>query len=183
MLALNKSEHEDAYNEIMKFYDYAEELIDIVESKDIEDPAEQIDIVEPLVLEIEESTEVLAEEYRNFVRQGGNKQPNILSRKRIETAFRNLFLAVQKCKLLSAQKLQGALSLPMTRLSDKLNFVFESVNKQVERVFSIISHSMQMRLKDFHYSRSGRQEGNTMGMSQDNKTGLKRPTPPLPDDN
>lgn len=175
MLALNKVDHEEAYNNIMKFYDYAEELIDTVESKEV-DPNEQLEIVEPLVLEIEESTEVLAEEYRNFVRHGGKKKPNLLSRKRIETALRNLFLAVQSCRSSSKNK-SSHVGGQTLKLTEKLSFVLDGLNKQVERVFNAICYKMQLNLKDYHYSRSGRQEGNTMGITADKNS---KPTPQQP---
>ena len=60
---ITSEHHEENYNSIIRFYDLAEELIDTVESKEIEDPSTQLDFIEPLVEQIEEATDVLAEEY------------------------------------------------------------------------------------------------------------------------
>ena len=56
-------ELEVKYNEVTSLYDYAEELVATVESQFVQDPNGQLDIVEPLINEIGDATDVLAEEF------------------------------------------------------------------------------------------------------------------------
>ncbi|MDB2414578.1 hypothetical protein N9W34_02275 [Rickettsiales bacterium] len=88
--------HEKTYNAIVKFYDFAEALVDSVEHEAIEDPLSQLEFIEPLVDDIEESTDILTEEYRNFVRTG--KKPGMFARKRIEKSLGKIYAAINLCK-------------------------------------------------------------------------------------
>jgi hypothetical protein len=94
--------HEQTYSKIIEFYDLAEELVKTVESDKIIDPVEQLDFVEPLVKDVEEATDIIAEEYRNFVQTG--KKPGIFARKRIEKALESIYTILQKCKKVQATR-------------------------------------------------------------------------------
>ncbi len=90
------NQHEKTYNAIISFYDLAEKLVDSVEHPDVKDPVTQLDFVEPIVKQIEEATDILAAEYRNFVTTG--KKPGFLAKKKIEKAIRSVNAALIKCK-------------------------------------------------------------------------------------
>lgn len=162
----SKKEHEDTYNEIMKFYDLAEELVDTIEDKRNPNPTHQLEVVEPLIEEIEQSTDVIAEEYRKFVKKGAQK-PNLLSKKRIETALRNMFLAVKKCQISASERVVGVKSALYT-LTNALSSTLNKINKQINIVYTALKQRMQLDLKDYHYSRSGRQEGQSIGKNGNN---------------
>ena len=92
----NKEHHEQTYASILKFYDFAEKLVGTVEHEFIRDPVAQLEFIEPLVVELEEATDLLAGEYRDFVRTG--ILPGVFSRKRIEQALGRLHAVIQTCK-------------------------------------------------------------------------------------
>jgi hypothetical protein len=94
--------HQDTYNKIIEFYDLAEELILTVESDKIIDPVAQLDFVEPLVKDVSEATDIIAEEYRNFVQTG--KKPGLFARKRVEKSLELLYNVILRCKKIQAQK-------------------------------------------------------------------------------
>ena len=89
-------QHEELYNKIITFYDVAEELIDTIENDSTKDPEKQLDFIEPIVEEIEDATDTLAEEYRTFIKTG--KKPSTNSKKRIDEAILKMYQAFQKCK-------------------------------------------------------------------------------------
>lgn len=92
----NPDKHEDTYNRIIGFYDFAEELIDTVESKEVADPVSQLEFIEPIVRQIEEATDLLAAEYREFIRSG--KKPNFLARRKVAKALKSIYAALDECK-------------------------------------------------------------------------------------
>lgn len=89
-------EYSKTYNAIISFYDLAEKLIDSVEHPEIKDPVAQLEYIEPIVKQIEEATDILAEEYRNFVKSG--KKPGFLAKKKIEKAIREVNQSIIECK-------------------------------------------------------------------------------------
>lgn len=89
-------EYEKTYNEIISFYDFAEKLVNTVEDAKVTNPTAQLDFIEPIVRQIEEATDILSEEYRNFVRTG--KKPGFFSKKRVEKSLRKIYEALYECK-------------------------------------------------------------------------------------
>ncbi len=88
--------HEKTYNELISFYDFAEELIDTVENEAVSDPVNQLEFIEPLVEQIEIATDSLAEEYRNFLQTG--KRPGFLVRRKIAKSLKNIYESLGECK-------------------------------------------------------------------------------------
>jgi hypothetical protein len=89
-------QHEETYGRIVRFYDFAEELINTVEHEAVSDPENQLAFIEPLVHQLEDAADVLAEEYRNLVRNG--TKPNRNSRQRIEKALAQIYTVMDTCK-------------------------------------------------------------------------------------
>ncbi len=87
--------HTEIYNAIIGFYDLAEKLVDSVEHPDVKDPVSQLDLIEPLVKKLEEATDLLSEEYRNFVATG--KKPGFLAKKKIEKAIKTVNTVLMEC--------------------------------------------------------------------------------------
>ena len=88
--------HGKTYTAIMGFYDLAEKLVDSVEHPEIKDPVSQLDFIEPIVKQLEEATDILSEEYRNFVTTG--KKPGILAKMKIEKAIKSVNSALIECE-------------------------------------------------------------------------------------
>lgn len=154
-----KLEQTATYDDILKFYDYAEELVSTVESKDTLDPSRQLDIVEPLVLDLVDCTEVIAEEYRGFALD--ERKPDMLVKKRIEDALRTIHLGMNSCN----QEAENLTAEPAAhiRSTSALPRILADLNKHVEKIFQVLCHQMNISLKHYHYSRSGRQEGQGLG--------------------
>lgn len=91
---LTKEEQELFYNEITRFYDLAEGIIDAIEKKDSFKPDVQIKIVTPIINQIEESTEVLTNSYITFVENGQKATSDDV--KKVETAIRKIFAEILK---------------------------------------------------------------------------------------
>lgn len=105
MVETAAKKHEETYNQIISFYDFAEALINTVEYDTVTDPASQLAFIEPLVRQIEEATDLLAEEYRNFVKTG--KKPGRTTRKKIEQSLAQIYLALDTCSAIAQQKENG----------------------------------------------------------------------------
>ncbi len=91
---MNRTQQEQFYNEIVKLYDFAEKIIDAIEDERVKNPEEQVDLAEPVIRQIEESTVVMAENYLEFVKNGGKSTPEI--KKQIESAIRRVYMAIGK---------------------------------------------------------------------------------------
>lgn len=158
----NHDVHQKNYDEIMKLYDFAEQLVDTVEDENTEDPVDQLSIVEPIIEDIEAATDVLAEEYREFALHG--KKPNLISKRRIENALRTIYLALKKGKEQTEKREKEEVAMQNNSSSYKSIFgIFNRLQEHIKKLFSMLRHQMNIELKDYHYSRSGRQEGNVLG--------------------
>jgi hypothetical protein len=92
----NLKEHEKTYNTIIGFYDFAERLVDSVEYPDIIDKVSYLDFIEAAVENLETATDVLSEEYRNFVATG--KRVGFLAKMKIEKALDSIIFTFENCK-------------------------------------------------------------------------------------
>src|SRR5690606_18452392 len=101
MAASRNAAHEKTYSAIIKFYDLAEELIDTVVHEGVADPVRQLQFVEPLVEQLESATDVLAEEYRHFVKTG--QKPNAVAKQRVEEALAKIDYIVNRFRNTSVQ--------------------------------------------------------------------------------
>lgn len=68
------SNQEKTYNEFMKFYDLAEELIMTAENSTKDYSHQQFEEIEKAVLELEESTDKLTENYIEIVKNSSDHQ-------------------------------------------------------------------------------------------------------------
>jgi hypothetical protein len=92
----SKEYYEKTYASILKFYDFAESLIATVEDARVKDPIAQLEFVEPIINQLEEATDLLAEEYRSFVRT--DQKPGVFAKKRIEKALAKVMASIELCK-------------------------------------------------------------------------------------
>ncbi len=87
---------QETYQQLLSFYDLAEELIDTVEHQPLESPLAQLDFIEPLVEEVENATDVLTEEYRHFAASGNI--PDEARKQRIENALAKIYDVLHTCE-------------------------------------------------------------------------------------
>ncbi len=97
--------YEKTYHTIVSFYDLAEKLIDTVEDADVADPVAQLEFIEPLVKQIEEATDALSEEYRDFIRTG--KKPGVLTKGKVERSLRTLYSSLNECENACTENNEG----------------------------------------------------------------------------
>lgn len=87
-------ELEARYNDITALYDMAEELVSTVESELVANPDEQLEIVEPLINDISDATDVLAREFIFIAESKKQRAQSKASKAVIEAAFRKIFTAI-----------------------------------------------------------------------------------------
>jgi hypothetical protein len=95
MSSETKSLLRETYEQLIHFYDLAEELIDTVEHPTVENPVAQLDFIEPIVEHIEQAADVLTKEYRRFAETGA--LPDEDSKARIEMALANIYDVLERC--------------------------------------------------------------------------------------
>jgi hypothetical protein len=135
-------ELEQKYQTITSLFDSAEELVATVESPLVKDPEAQLNAVEPLINEVSDAADVLAEE---FVLVAESKKQKIQSRankKRVEAAIRKLYVAIHEyesrvCN--SVKKAHGAIM----NIADP---IVTKLKRQVEEVVVIFLEFMQLSL-------------------------------------
>lgn len=97
MAEITEAQHQKNYDQIIALYDYAEKLIDTVEDEATKNPAKQLELIEPLIETIENSTDVFAEKYRDFVQK--DKIPGPLGgRRKLDKAVRGLYQSLEDCR-------------------------------------------------------------------------------------
>lgn len=175
----DNNSHQNNYQEIMRLYDYAESLIETVDSNQSPDPSVQLEVVEPLIEEIEKTTDIISAEYREFALK--NKKIDILTKKKVENALRTLYLAIIRCKdqAITQSAKKSKTDAPAFSFS-LLSKIVDGLSKHLDKLLSLLSHAMKTSFKDHHYGRSGRQSGNMIGKSQSspNRSNPTNSTPP-----
>ncbi len=88
----NYKAHEKVYEDILKLYDLAEDLVKAVLDKKVADQKLALSLVENVTDQLVESTEVLTEHYILHVESGNELGPN--QKEKTENAIRKVFLAL-----------------------------------------------------------------------------------------
>jgi hypothetical protein len=136
---------EARYQEVVKLYDYAEELVATVESDFISDPDAQLLIVEPLINEIADAADVLAQEFMYIAEGQKNKNPgkNKGSKTHIEGSLRKIFAAITdyqaRVKNIS-KKAHGSIM----NIADP---IVQKIQRQVEQVVVVFLEFIQISLQ------------------------------------
>jgi len=87
-------ELEVQHNFITELYDLSEQLVSTVESPFTRDPEGQMAIVEPLINDISDATDILAEEYMLIASQQRGKSNTSANKGKVEGALRKIFNAL-----------------------------------------------------------------------------------------
>lgn len=136
-------ELEQKHEIIAELYNLSEELVATVESDLVKDPEAQLRIVEPLINDIVDATDVLSEE---FILIAESKRKNIQSRaskNHIEGALRKLYLAVQtyhKRTHSGFKRMRGILK----NIADA---IVKKIQRQIEEVVVIFLEFIQLSLQ------------------------------------
>ncbi|MGE0753849.1 MAG: hypothetical protein AB7L92_01670 [Alphaproteobacteria bacterium] len=136
-------ELEQKYDTIAALYDMAEDLVGTVESDLVKDPQAQLKIVEPLINDIVDATDVLSEE---FILIAESKKKNIQSRaskQHIEAALRKLYLAIGNYN----KRVQVNSKKARTILKNIADAIVKKIQRQVEEVVVIFLEFIQISLQ------------------------------------
>jgi|GEM_PF-1922836 len=137
------NDYKAKYQDIVALYGHADELIATVEDAATKNPQEQLNLVESLVNEVADATDILTEE---FILVAESKKPRAtskFSKKRIENALRRVFVAIsdyrENAKHLAAQSSSAAIII-----ADK---IVEKISQQLDRVVEIFLELINISLQ------------------------------------
>lgn len=88
-------QQDKVYHDVLALYDYAEKVLDVVEEH-ANDVDADLDLVEPLIEQLVESADMLAEAFRHYVETG--KQPDPAQKQQVEKALERIYEAMEMCK-------------------------------------------------------------------------------------
>ena len=135
-------EFESKYQEITKLYDYAEELVSTVESQFVKDPAAQLQVVEPLINELSDATDVLTEEFLFIAESKRYKTPGKVSKAHIESSLRKIFAALADYQARvrdTAKKAHGA-------IANIADVIVKKIERQAEQIVVIFLEFINISL-------------------------------------
>ena len=135
-------EMEAKYEEVTALYDFAEDLVSTVESQFVADPEQQLNIVEPLINDLSDATDILSEEFILIAESKKYKNKNKASKTRIEASLRKIYVAISeyqsRAKAVS-QKAHNALH----NIADP---IVQKLQRHVEKVLEIFLDFIQISL-------------------------------------
>lgn len=132
-------ELEERYNEIAALYDMSEELLATAESPLAQDQGAQLALVEPMIHEIGEAADVLAEEFTVLAEQKKQRAQRRANKAHIEGALRRVYSAVHEyhAKMrASGQK--------MFNIADA---IVQKIQRQVDKIVVIFLEFVQISLQ------------------------------------
>src|SRR4029077_14800809 len=116
--------------QITALYDMAEGLTATVESEFIQDPEAQLVLVEPLIVQIADSTDILTEEFVALCENPSRKKS---AKGRVEGALRKIFIALEEYRSRLGMKSKKTLAA-LANIADP---IVEKIRKQAEKVVLI----------------------------------------------
>ena len=88
------SKQEKIYNEIVKYYDFTDKLIDVIEDGKDNVRSDQLEIVEGIVENLEKYTDQLTTQFIEFVKEGNSEE----NTQNIRDALNGIIFEVEKYK-------------------------------------------------------------------------------------
>jgi len=134
-------EMESKYNDITVLFDYAEELVATVESQFVQDPEAQMALVEPLINDIGDATDVLSEEFITIAESKRGKAVKA-SKSRIEAALRKIFVSVTDYQA----KLKATSKSATSALKNIADPIVAKIQRQVEQVVAVFLEFVNISL-------------------------------------
>lgn len=132
---------ETKYNEIAELYDYAEELVSTVESQFVQNPHEQMAIVEPLINEISDAADILGEEFVLIAEATKGKSAKA-SKTRIEASLRKIYAAIHEYNL----RVQGTTKRATNALHNIADPIVTKIQRKVEQIIITFMEFIQVSL-------------------------------------
>lgn len=135
-------ELESRYNEVTILYDLAGELVETVESDFVNTPESQWAIVEPLINEIGDATDVLTEEFIHVAEGVKRGAQGKASKSRIEGALRRMYAALNDYR----ERVRNVTKQAYNALENIADPIVAKIQRQVERVIVIFLEFLQLSL-------------------------------------
>ncbi len=137
------SDYKAGYDNIAILCDYAEDLLTTVESPDISDKNSYLELIEPLINEIADSSDILSEEFLLIAESKKSRTTNKASKKRIESTLRRIFTALgeyqQNLKSLSHQVKLNSVKVAAP--------IVDKIQKQLDTVLAVFFEFIQISLQ------------------------------------
>jgi len=137
---MNKEDLEKQYREITSLYDMAEELATTVESEFTKNPETQLQLVEPVIMQVADSADALAEEFVSVLEKPARSKS---AKSRVEGALRKIFMALEEYR----NRLGTHNKRALAALSNIADPIVEKIRKQAERVVLIFMQIMEISLE------------------------------------
>lgn len=134
----SKAELEEKYYEITELYDLADELIGTVESEYVSAPEAQYALVEPLVEEVSEATDVLSAELLVIADSKGR----VRNKPKIEGALRRVYHAIDAYHKRVEQTASGAAE-GFRNIADP---VVKKIKRQMEMIIATFIELVDLSL-------------------------------------
>lgn len=133
---------ETKYNEVTALYDLAGELVETVESDFVDTPDDQWSIVEPLINEIGDATDVLTEEFIHLAEGVKRNAQGKASKLRIEGALRRIYAALNDYR----ERVRNVTKQAYRALENIADPIVNKIQRQVEQVIVIFLEFIQLSL-------------------------------------
>ena len=89
---MNREQQEAFYNEIVRIYDYVDGIIDAIGQEPEEIQAVKLQHAQPIIEQMQETAEILAESYLHFVQEGKVTRKELQD---VRTAIRRVYVNIQ----------------------------------------------------------------------------------------
>ena len=132
-------EYEAKYHDVTMLYVLAEDLLATVEDKHCTHPKEQLALVEPLIHEMADATDMLAEEFLHIADHKKNRAAKKASKKNIEGALRKIVVAIHDYQERAKKVARGA--------ANTADVVVRKIQKQLDKVVGIFLEFVQVSLQ------------------------------------
>jgi hypothetical protein len=133
---------ESRYNDITVLYDFASELVETVESEFVDVPDRQWSLVEPLISEIGDATDVLTEEFIHVAEGVKKMTGGKASKARIETALRRIYAAINDYR----DRVKEGTTRAHDALLNIADPIVNKIQRQVEKVIVAFLDFVQLSL-------------------------------------
>lgn len=136
-------ELEQYYMEVESLYDLTGELVNTLESPETRSIDTQMMLVEPLITEITDATDVLTEEFLQVAKGARHNMSHTASKSRIESSLRRIYTALNDYRARSA-RVYGKSSSKLREATDK---AVDAIQEQVEKVIAIFVEFIQLSIQ------------------------------------
>lgn len=136
-------ELEERYGKIEYLYDLTEQFIATIESPEVKSSDTQIALVEPLINEVTDATDVLTEEFISVARNARGQSNHSASKTRIESALRRIYSAMNDYQKRS-DRVYGKTTSRIRTLTDN---IVAAIQEHVEHVIAIFVEFIQLSVQ------------------------------------